>query len=274
MVPFKNQLNVRRVSLMLCALMVGMLIGVEPIAAQSSSSIRQANANRVRLKTTLTDDMVQKFLAGQTIIVRVPSGTTAIGSLIVKRSESFKDEAAAVKPRISVQDSVAVIEVSRSLFQRLDYQPLRIRIFESDITRIELRPAIEDGPDSPRLEPNPVSAAPEFYVRLKPAKGVPIVIKDGDGFRLTNDVFDHVIPYDVIGGIYFDRKNRRQVTVVLDNGDNLTGVHHWPVIVELDTKWGVEEVSLDEILSVTRSSATEVIESGSKSPKLIVEEKK
>ena len=260
---------------MVIAISIWLLPG--DLAAQSDSQqqSRQANANRVRLKTTLSDKMVQSFLKGQSITVRIPTGQTAIGSLIVRRAESFKDEPAAVKPKITVKNSVALVDIPRSLFQRLDYQPLRIRIYESDLTRIELRPVEESADVSPELEPPAeVETNPEFFVRLKPSRGVPVVMKSEDGFRLTNDVFDHEIPFSVISGIYFDKRDQRKVTVVLDNGDNLTGEHHWPAIVKLDTKWGSEEVGLDEIMSVTLSSGTQVVDSGAKSPKWIVEEKK
>lgn len=246
-------------------------------AAQSASRIKRsnnANANRVRLKTTVSAQMVESFLGGQSIIVRMPTGRDSVGSLIVKRQNSFKDEPLAVKPKITVDGTLARVEVARSLFRRLDYQPLRIRVYQTGINRIELLPTT--GPEgTSEFEPTPTvqNILPEFFVRLKSSGGVPVEMSTEDGFRVTNDVFDHEIPFTLIKAINFDTQDQRKVTVLLKNGDNVSGEHHWPVIVELKTKWGSEEISLDEITSVTRAPSSRVVESGVESPKLIIENK-
>lgn len=246
-----GKLNLLAILIVLCIM--------PPAAAQSVNRIKRSNsnANRVRLKTTVTAKMVDSFLNGQSIIVRMPTGRDSVGSLIVKRQDSFKEEPLAVKPKITIKGTLARVEVAKSLVKRLDYQPLRIRIYQSGINRIELLPAKEseknsDDPPTPSAQ----SITPEFFVRLKSSGGVPVELSGKDSFRVTNDVFDHEIPFSVIKRINFDAQDQRKVTLLLKNGDHVSGKHHWPVIVELKTKWGSEEISLDEIVSVTRTSSS------------------
>ena len=256
-----------------CALGAG-----DKLDAQAADKLRNSNANRVRLKTTLSAEMAERFSDGQAISVKVPPGRDAISSLIVKNANTYKNDPIAISPKLSVEGSVVLVEFPKSQIQRLDYQPLRIRIYESGITRIELKPVDENESDAnlAKILPRPLakSAMPaEFFFRLKQNRGIPVRQLDNTGFRITNEVFDHQVPFSVISGIYFDDNDQRQVTLLLDNGDTISGKHHWPVILSVETNWGTEEISLEDIASVTRNAASKIIESGVSNPRLIVTEK-
>ena len=188
-----------------------------------------------------------------------------------------------MSPKIIVSQSLAQVLLPKSEIQALSYRPLQIRIYQSGITRIELKP-FDEKPKNPDGQVGSGSEESkgtedaddfrhEFFIRLRGQQVVPVRTLAGNGFRITNDVFDHEIAYSQISGIYFNENGQRSVSVLLNNGDSVSGNHHWPVIIKVDTKWGMEELSLDEISSVTKKSSSRIIESGVNSPRLILDKK-
>ena len=253
---------------------VGFILFPGSLQGQSKDPSNPDADKRVRLMTTVTNAMVSSFVQGRAISVRIPAGQNAIGSLVVKLPASFKNDPVGVKPTVNVRDSVAYVEVPRTLFERLEYQPLRLRVYETGISSIQLLPV--DGPErispnAPRL--NKLKIEPDFFVRLKSKTGFSIATSEEVGFRINNDVIDHEIPFAAIRGIYFDASDPKKSTVVLNNGDNLTGNNSWPEMMEFETRWGKEKISLDQIESLTRRLSSQVIKSGTNSPRLLIEKK-
>ena len=191
-----------------CLASVGQIeLPVRAVDSQSElGKLREnAKANRIRLKTTVNDALLEKFQQGQAISVAVPPGNErSISSLLVRKPECFKSEAVVVRPRTRAEGKVVIVELSRQLFDRLDYQPIRIRIFESSVERIDLVPATRITDPEEETPSNTIS--PEFYIRLKPANGVSASFKNNNSFRLTNDVFDHEIPFEEIEAVFFQRR--------------------------------------------------------------------
>ena len=226
------------------------------------------NPNRIKLKSILNDSVIQNFYRGQPISIRVPSGEKIISSVLISKAESYKSTPLTVRPRTAAVGRDVIVAMSNDLIERLDYQPVRLVIYQSNIDRVVLASS-EEEEGHPSISTQPVNT--EFFVRLRPKNGVEVGFKQKQGFHIENEIINTDFPFREIQGIFFNSETPGMASVVLKNGDTVSGQHRWIGSIEFQTKWGDESIPLDQIVSITRSKTERLIPSGSDSPRYIIE---
>ena len=53
-----------------------------------------------------------------------------------------------------------------------------------------------------------------------------------------------------------------------------SGRHSWPESVEFETPWGEELIELDRVVSITRGRSVQLVPSGDKSPRWVLQKLK
>lgn len=221
--------------------------------------------SRVRLTSVIDEVAVDRFLNGEPIVIPLPAGKRqVVGAIRLEKPEFFKSQPFKVRLRSQVIGNVVAIQLPVTALDRLEYQPIEIPIYQSQVTSFKLFPDFSGGSEL-RFKPKQID--PDFYVRLKPNNGVSVAFEFDKTFRLTNEILQADLPFDEIAGIFFDNDS---ASVVMKNGDNITGKHDWPSQVEFTTPWGDEIVKLDEVVSITRNRYVRLVPSGAASPKWVI----
>lgn len=242
------------------------------LANTRQTEVPVAERKRIRLKTIVEDDVLQRFRQGQAITIVVPQNDDAtVRSVVIRRRECFKSESLTVRTHTRLSNKNVIATISDRLFDRLDYQPIEILIFQSGIAQVVLVPDREQAPGQ-LSRSRTGSAEADFYLRLKPENGVAIAFPAGDKFELANELFKVDVPTQNIEAIFFDATTDSEATVVLRNGDNVTGSHSWPDSVEFETPWGPERIRLDQIVSITRNRNARLVRSGVANPRWVLQQ--
>lgn len=229
---------------------------------------RQRAPSSVRLKSLVTEQMAAQFLQGQGIVVRVPTPNRSVKSLLLFKSKSFKPQTLKIRSNTQLRGSELIVPVHRSVIDRLSYQPIRIGIYQSNVSVIRLVPTNRIMPGLDSVATVRRRAINEnYYLRLKPDNGVAVDFEGYSRFRITNDSLDVELPFSQIEAIFFDLEEPGTVNITLRNGDNISGKHNWPDIIEFATPWGDEKIESTRIVSLTRDISINVVSSGVESPK-------
>lgn len=228
------------------------------------------NPDRVRLKSVVNDFITARFKQGEPINIRVPPQSKIIGSVMIQKPQSFKPVPLSLRPNTTMNGRQMIVELLPQMLDRLDYQPLKLELFQSNVDSIQLVPSRRKMPGG-SIEPVRTAVAqPNFYLRLKPRNGVAVSLTGVRSFRLSNDIIDLEFPFDDIEAIFFDTKEEGVANIVLRNGDSISGQHHWSEEVDFETPWGNETINLDRLVSVTRHPSINLVPSGVDNPKWIL----
>jgi hypothetical protein len=246
----------------------------------------QSNPERVRLRSTISEQSLARFRNGEPIVVRVPEGASHIvSSLIVQIPESFKTDVADVRPRTRMHDGNVLIELPQRVFDRLEYQPLEIPVFQSYVKNLLLVPSAPRGgfersswPEKSREAVRSDDQAPpfaplsraEFYLRLKPKNGVTVNFRPDTSFKLITDILEMEFPFSEIEAIFFNDGEEPLASVVLRNGDNFTGKHDWRGNLRFDTPWGPEMIEFERLASISRQRGVGLVLSGVENPRWVL----
>ena len=244
----------------------------QPLVEDSDEEYRTShviNPDRVRLTSVINDTALKRFMNGEPIVIPLPDGIEqVVGAIRLEKPEYFKSEPFFARLRTRVVEDSIEIFMPVDAFDRLDYQPIEIPVYQSLKTTYKLVP---DASASSKQNFKPSDVDTNFYVRLKPKNGVSVTFSLDKTFWLSNEIIAADLSFDDIEGIFFDEDKEGIASVVMRNGDNLTGQHNWPAQVTFVTPWGDEIVSLDEVVSVTRDRSARLVPSGVVSPKWIVD---
>lgn len=226
------------------------------------------NPDRIRLKSTISEELAQQLKSGNPVSVRVPGDTPQIiSALIIRKSEFYKPRLLSLRPFTRVEEGNLIIPIPIEVIDRLDYQPVEFKIYQSNVKQATLVP-VHDPDHDYSLATREIE--PDFFVRLKPNNGVAVAFENLNSFKLENELFKVEFPFFEIEGIFFDDRQEYNASVVLRNGDVISGKHSWPEQVKFETPWGKEKIEMDQVVSVTRDKSVQLVPSGVENPKFIL----
>ena len=229
----------------------------------------EPNPNRVRLKSVVDEVALRRFRNGEPIVILVPEAEEqVVGSIRLEKAEFFKSQPLTMRFRTKWGGDSVSLAIPWTALERLDYQPIEIPIYQSQVSSVRLYPEFKEDEVDFRI---PTNKKPDFYVRLKPRNGVAVSFEFDKSFRVTNDIIDANLPFPEIDGIFFDEGKKGTASVVMRNGDNISGKHYWPESVEFETPWGKETLNLEQVISVTRNREVKLVPSGFENPKWIIQ---
>ncbi len=247
------------------------LLDADDLDTENKSELYQyePNPNRVRLRSILSDEVLQQFQRGEPILIQVPEDSRIVSAIRIEKFECFKPDPLTIRPRITTKTGVVEIALSPHSLERLDYQPLTIDVYQSDVQTFRIVPANDETIAASSRPPRTIAG--DFFVRLKPNNGVAVGFPWSTRFRLTNEIFDLELPYSEIEGIFFGDGNDDSASIVMRNGDNISGKHAWPATIQFETPWGNETIELEQVVSVTRDRSVKLVPSGAENPRWVIE---
>ena len=185
-----------------------------------------------------------------------------VDSIVLSRVDRFVTEPLLLDEDVQKRDRMLGLRVDASFIDHLAYQPIKIRIYESNFSSIVLqyqpvRMQIKSKASDVDLEKD----TPPVFLRLNNDRGITGHIKDGDSLKLTTEFGEIAFPFERSIGIGFNADSDGRVVVLFSNGDLLSGMMSVDKIV-FKTKFGDKEIPLTEIRSVTQSGKYDVIRPG------------
>ena len=171
-----------------------------------------------------------------------------VHSVRLKRQTSFLEKTQTVQAKTDKLNRTVSIEVDDAIIDRLDFQPVEIKIYESNFESI----VIAYKPPKRKTQTTASASSPNttMFFRINDKRGVMGDFSDTDSLQFTAGFGDVKIPLKQISGIRFNAKSEQEVFVTLKNGDAFSATIQWSKI-EVKTRWGTKELAVSQLESIT-----------------------
>ena len=191
-----------------------------------------------------------------------PKMINKINAIRFKRKTSFLTKSLETKAPIDKVNSDLLAVIDNTVIERLDYQPVEVKIFESGFNRlfIKFNPkgnVAGEIPKQIKVERRPEDS--QFvYVRLDNQRGLYGTLKGLSKFPVKTGFGDVEIPSKQLKGIRLNTDDKGSAHVMLHSGDEFTATIADQKIT-INSWWGPQEVKLSEIESITTSKEQKFI---------------
>lgn len=177
-----------------------------------------------------------------------------VDSVLLKHPTTFLSKKLLVRDDTDKRGRSLLVNVNEAIVDRLEYQPVQIKVYQSGFDSITLRyrrPTNQNQRSALRrgTKPKP-NDSPQVFVRLSPQNGTTGWIRNMQTLKIETQFGPTKIPFNRIAGIRFRANEDNQVVVISVTGDYLTGTIDFDDIV-LATRWGDERIPISKLESVT-----------------------
>ena len=241
-------------------------------AQRSSSGLSQGMTNdageeivsRIRgfaAVVTLDDSGLNSLLEKGSLEIPIPHQlVNSIDSVLIKRPIYFKDRLVAEFANATLVRKQLVVDIDDKILERIDYQPIDLKVYETGFDRIVLRyVGLSKGRSNAKSVGDPQTDSPVLLVKLKSGKGIRGRIKGLKSFMLDSAFGAIEVAIDATRKIEAGQDN--SLTVVMQNGDRITGKVDFEKI-ELLTLWENETIALTGIESIEAGEGKQTLRTG------------
>lgn len=241
-------------------------------AQRSSNGLSQGMTNdageeivsRVRgfaAVVTLDDPGLNSLLEKGSLEIPVPHQlVNSIDSVSIKRPIYFKDRQVAEFANATLVQKKLVVDIDDAIIERIDYQPIDLKVYETGFDRIVLRyVGLSKGRSNAKSVGDPQTDSPVLLVKLKSGKGIRGRIKGQKSIRLDSTLGAIEVAVDATRKIEAGQDN--SLTVVMRNGDRISGKVDFEKI-ELLTLWENETIALSDIESLEAGEGRRTLRTG------------
>lgn len=206
----------------------------------------------------LTDAKRKTLLTQGSLRISVPNYmANSVRSVVIQRPIYFKEQRAVSYSDVELVAKQIQLEIGSEVLQRIDYQPIELKFYESGISSIVLK--YVGGP----LKPNdfsgvgdPAKDGPVVLVRLRSGKGIEGRLKGMAELTLESQ----------FGNIQLSMAKASQITiqqadgvlVEMANGDSISGSIADKQVVVLN-RWDDETIPLSDIRSIVVRRAAAIV---------------
>jgi len=189
-----------------------------------------------------------------------------VDSVLLKHSTTFLSKKLVVRGDFDKAGSSLMVNVDESVIDRLEFQPVQIKVYQSGYKSITLR---YKRPSRAQLDAIPREAkpkpddSPQVYVRLSPKNGTAGWIRNMKNLSVETQFGSTEIPFNRIAGVRFNTEESNKVVVISLTGDYLTGTIDFDEIV-LATRWGDQKIPVGELESITNHRDARFLEDKTK----------
>ncbi len=190
-----------------------------------------------------------------------------VDSILLKHPTTFLSKKLVVDDDVDKLGRTLLVNVDESIVDRLEYQPVQMKIYQSGFDSITLkyqRPKNQARLASLRrgTKPQP-NDSPRVFVRLSPQNGTTGWIRSMKILTVETQFGSTKIPLNRIAGIRFNADEANEVVVISVTGDYLTGSIDLNQIV-LATRWGDETIPVSKLESITYDRESRFLDGDSK----------
>lgn len=177
-----------------------------------------------------------------------------VDSVLLKHPTTFLSKKLIVNDDVDKLGRTLLVNVDESIVDRLEYQPVQMKIYQSGFDSITLkyqRPRNRARLASIRrgTKPKP-NDSPQVFVRLSPQNGTTGWVRNMKTLTVETQFGSTELPLNRIAGIRFNADESNEVVVISVAGDYLTGSIDLNEIV-LATRWGDEKIPVSKLESIT-----------------------
>ena len=204
----------------------------------------------------LSDQQINRLRLTGSLSTRIPPKfVNRVGAIRFKRTSSFRGDALKVSGAKTEKSNRSMsVEIDNSVLERLAYQPVDLRIYESgfDVVELKFNPlGIVAGELPEEFQPSvDQGQAPYMYARINSQRGIYGSLENFETLAIKTQFGKVSVPSAEIAGIRFNDGSANRAFVVLKKGDVFSGE------IELDSiavksRWGDQTLKLTELESLT-----------------------
>ena len=177
-----------------------------------------------------------------------------VDSVLLRHPTTFLKRKLVIKDDVDKIGRTLLVNVDESIVDRLGYQPIMIKVYQSGYDTIVLK--YPPSGSRRRLasigrasRPRPRDS-PQVFVRLSPENGTTGWVRNMKSIKVTTEFGSIDMPLAKVRGIRFNSDSPEDVAIVSVTGDYFTGKIEQKEIV-LATRWGDERIPVTKLESIT-----------------------
>lgn len=195
---------------------------------------------------TLDDRNLKTLIERGRVEVAIPRQlVNSVDSVIVKRPVYFKETKAKDFANAQLSGRKLVVDVDRSVLERIDYQPVELKVYESGFTSVVLnydarsRSTSKAGPVG-----DPATDSPMILVKLKSGNGIAGRIRNMKKLDIDSSIGNISVEFARTNKIMV--RDGGELGIEMINGDLISGTVDDGEIV-LINRWSDETIKLSEV---------------------------
>ncbi|MFK7769777.1 MAG: hypothetical protein AB8B55_21395 [Mariniblastus sp.] len=167
----------------------------------------------------------------------------------IEAQTSFLKQAHKVQVKTDKRNRIVSVALDDEMLDRLDYQPIEFKIYESNFDRVAL--VYKASQNRGRAVARAIADS-DLFVRIDDQRGAvgAMVKPEKPQFKTSFGTVD--IAWKQIAGIRFnaDDNSAESVVVTLKKGDVFSATIDWKKLA-VKTRWGIKELEVHQLESVT-----------------------
>ena len=228
----------------------------EPATPANAASSKK-KSDRFAVVLTIGEQESQSLRRDGSLRATLPSQFhDRVDSVVLKHPTTFLSKRLMIDDDTDKFGRTLVVNVDESILDRLEYQPVQMKVYRSGYNTIMLkyqRPGNQSKLASIRSQAKPKpNDSPQVFVRLSAQNGTTGWVRNMKSLKVETDFGTIDFPLSRIAGIRFNSDAADEVSIISATGDSLSGKIDQTKIV-LATRWGDETIPLDKLESITYS---------------------
>ncbi len=195
---------------------------------------------------TLDDNKLDALLRDGRVEVNIPVQlANSIDSVIIKRPIHFKEKNAVEFAVAEFAGRRLSVQVDDEVIQRIDYQPVELKVYEDGISSVVLR-YVGISPKRKRLQDigDPETDSPILTVKLKSGKGLAGRIRGMQSLEIESVLGQINVSFAKTEKILVGKKG--ELNIEMTNGDLISGTIKGGKI-EMLNRWETETIDLASV---------------------------
>ncbi|QEG21118.1 hypothetical protein [Mariniblastus fucicola] len=197
---------------------------------------------------TLDDASLKTLLRDGRVEIEVPTPLiNSVESVIIKRPFYFKDKHASDFADAKLAGHRLVLNVDDSVVERIDYQPVELKVYETGFTSVVLNYVGKTSSLTDRKIGDADADSPLLTVKLKSGKGITGRIKGMKSLKMDSTLGRITVSFARTSKIFV--RDNGELNIEMANGDLISGTIDGGQI-ELINRWGSETIDMSDVAAL------------------------
>lgn len=199
---------------------------------------------------TLQDNSLETLIQTGRVEIEIPTQLiNNVDSVIIKRPFYFKEKRASDFADTELAGQRLFLNIDDAVVERIDYQPVELKVYESDFTSVVLRYIGKSRSLRNSKEPgDAVTDSPMMTVKLKSGKGIRGRIRGMKTLKIDSTLGSIDVPFARSKNISVRKDGELKIEML--NGDLISGSIDGGKI-NLINRWGTETIEMSDISTLT-----------------------
>lgn len=211
--------------------------------AQGEEIVGQANGFSAVL--TLDDSNLSTLIQQGRVEIAIPGQLiNSVESVVLKRPVHFKDDRATDFADAALSGQKLVVRVDRSVIERIDYQPVELKVYETGFRSVILHFSGEMSEGKLKAIGDPRTDSPLLTLKLKSGNGITGRISGMKQLKIDSSLGKIDVAFDRVSRVRV--RPNGELGIEMRNGDLISGRVDGDKI-ELINRWSTETIELAKV---------------------------